>query len=111
MPDELYDRDVIAWSEHQADLLRRLARGERMNDVDWLHVVEEIEDVGLSQLNSVQSYLRQMLVHLLKGHGWPDHVSVPHCERRLRRSRPKRRNGSPRPCDRESISIGCMRER
>jgi hypothetical protein len=78
MPNELYDRDVLAWSEHQADLLRRLARGERVNDVDWAHVVEEIEDVGLSGLSSVQSHLRQMLVHLLKVHGWPDHASVPH---------------------------------
>jgi len=78
MPDELYDRDVLAWSEHQADLLRRLARGERVNDVDWLHVIEEIEDVGLSELNAVQSYLRQILVHLLKAQGWPDHASVPH---------------------------------
>jgi hypothetical protein len=31
MPDDLYDRDVLAWSEYQADLLRRLARGERVN--------------------------------------------------------------------------------
>ena len=46
MPNDLYDRDVLAWSEHQADRLRRLARGERVNDLDWEHVVEEIEDVG-----------------------------------------------------------------
>jgi len=78
MPDDLYARDVLAWSEHQADLLRRLARGERVNDVDWAHVVEEIEDVGLSELNAVRSFLRQMLVHLLKLHGWPDHAAVPH---------------------------------
>jgi hypothetical protein len=71
MPDDLYDRDVLAWSEHQAALLRRAARGERVNDIDWAHVVEEIEDVGLSELNAVHSYLRQILVHLLKLHGWP----------------------------------------
>jgi Domain of unknown function DUF29 len=71
MPDDLYDHDVLAWSEHQAELLRRIARGERVNDVDWEHVVEEIEDVGLSELNAAKSYLRQMIVHLLKLHGWP----------------------------------------
>jgi hypothetical protein len=65
MPDDLYDRDVLAWSEHQATLLRRVARGERVNDIDWTHVVEEIEDVGLSELNAVRSYLRQILAHLL----------------------------------------------
>jgi len=72
MPDDLYARDALAWSERQAELLRRVARGERVNDVDWDHVVEEIEDVGLSQLNAVHSYLRQMLAHLLKQHGWPE---------------------------------------
>jgi Domain of unknown function DUF29 len=78
MSDDLYDRDVLAWSEHQAALLRRVARGERLNDVDWDHVVEEIEDVGLSELNAVHSYLRQILVHLLKLHGWPELSSDAH---------------------------------
>jgi hypothetical protein len=78
MPDGLYERDILSWSEHQADLLRRLARGERVNDVDWQHVVEEIEDVGLSELNAVRSYLRLMLVHLLKIQGWPNSPSIDH---------------------------------
>jgi hypothetical protein len=76
MPDDLYDCDVLAWSEHQADLLRRLARGERVNDVDWQHVVEEIEDAGLSELHAIHSFLNQMLVHLLKLRGWPDSPSA-----------------------------------
>jgi hypothetical protein len=76
MPDELYDRDALAWSEHQANLLRKVARGQRANGIDWEHVVEEIEDVGLSELNAGQSHRRQMLVHLLKVHGWPDHASA-----------------------------------
>jgi hypothetical protein len=78
MPDGLYERDILSWSEHQADLLRRLARGERVNDVDWTHVVEEIEDVGLSELHAVESFLDLMLVHLLKLHGWPGSPSVDH---------------------------------
>jgi hypothetical protein len=78
MPDDLYDRDALAWSERQAALLRRVARGERVNDVDWDHVVEEIEDVGLSELNAVHSYLRQMLAHLLKLRGWPDSDACEH---------------------------------
>ena len=31
MPDGLYERDALLWSEQQADLLRRLAEGERLN--------------------------------------------------------------------------------
>lgn len=76
MPEDLYDRDVLAWSEHQADLLRRLARGKRVNDLDWEHVVEEIEDVGLSELHAVESYLEQILVHLLKTQTWPASQSL-----------------------------------
>jgi hypothetical protein len=78
MPDDLYDRDILNWSQHQADLLRRVARGERVNGVDWAHVVEEIEDVGLSELHSVQSFLNLILVHLLKIHGWPDNQARVH---------------------------------
>jgi len=78
MPDDLYDRDALAWSERQAALLRRVARGERVNDVDWDHVVEEIEDVGLSELNAVRSLLPQMVAHLLKLHGWPNSDACAH---------------------------------
>jgi hypothetical protein len=78
MPDDLYDRDALAWSEHQASLLRRVARGERVNEVDWEHVIEEIEDVGLSELHAVESYLELVLVHLLKSAAWPDSDSLNH---------------------------------
>ena len=78
MSEELYDRDVLAWSERQAALLRRVARGERVNDVDWDHVVEEIEDVGISELNAVYPLLRQILAHLLKLHAWPSVSTARH---------------------------------
>jgi Domain of unknown function DUF29 len=78
MPDGRYEHDVLAWSQHQADLLRRLGRGERVNDVDWAHVAEEIEDVGLSELHSVESFLNLTLVHLLKLFAWPDSQSCAH---------------------------------
>lgn len=78
MSDDLYERDVLAWSEREAGYLRRLAGGERVNDVDWAHLVEEIEDVGLSELNAVNSHLEQVLVHLLKLRTWPESPSARH---------------------------------
>jgi hypothetical protein len=67
-----YDADVLLWSERQADLLRRLAAGERVNDqVDWENVIEEVESVGSEQLHAVQSLLRQALIHMLKADAWP----------------------------------------
>jgi len=70
---DLYDTDVMGWSEHQADLLRRHAAGERANDpaIDWPHIIEEIEDVGRSELRSCKSLLRQALRHMLKAEAWP----------------------------------------
>jgi hypothetical protein len=78
MPDGRYEHDVLAWSQHQADLLRRLGRGERVNDVDWGHVAQEIESVGLAELHSVEDFLNLILVHLLKLHAWPDSLSCPY---------------------------------
>jgi hypothetical protein len=83
MPDDLYE-DALAWSEQQAGLLRRLARGERVNDdVDWANVIEEIQDVGLSELHAVRSLLRRAIEHLLKIHGWPN-GPVAHWRREVR---------------------------
>jgi hypothetical protein len=78
MPDDLYHRDVLAWSENQADRLRRLARGERINDVDWANVAEEIEDVGLSELHAFESFLNLIIVHALNLRAWPDSESARH---------------------------------
>ena len=79
MPDGLYERDALAWAERQADLLRRLAAGERLNEpVDWPNVIEEVQDVGLSELRACKSLLRQLLVHLLKLHAWPGSMAAAH---------------------------------
>jgi hypothetical protein len=78
MSDDLYERDILDWSERQADLLRRVANGERRNDVDWPHVIEEIADVGSSELNSVRGYLRQAIIHLFKIHLTPDDLARDH---------------------------------
>ncbi|MBW8268794.1 DUF29 family protein [Caldovatus aquaticus] len=66
MPDDLYHRDILAWSRAQADRLRRVAAGERVNDVDWEQVIEEVEDVGKSQLEAVRSLLALAIEPALK---------------------------------------------
>lgn len=72
MTDTLYDADIVAWSEQQAALLRRLARGELVNGVDWENVIEELESVGRSQTDAVDSHLFQCLLHLAKATGSAD---------------------------------------
>jgi hypothetical protein len=68
-----YDTDVLAWSERQADLIRRRAAGELINevDLDWPNIAEELQDVGRSELRSCRSLLRQALRHMLKAEAWP----------------------------------------
>lgn len=79
MSDSLYERDALAWAERQAALLRRLASGERLNEpVDWPNVIEEVQDVGLSELRSCRSLLRHALAHLLKIYAWPDSLAAAH---------------------------------
>ena len=52
MSDDLCQDDTLLWSEQQAALLRRVAAGERVTDVDRAHVIEEIEDAGRSELRA-----------------------------------------------------------
>jgi hypothetical protein len=70
---DLYGDDILLWSERQAELLRRRAAGELVNDaeLDWPNIAEEIEDVGRSELRSCRSLLRQALRHMLKAEAWP----------------------------------------
>ena len=69
---DLYDDDILLWSERQADLLRRVAAGEPVNErPDWVNIIEEVESVGREQLHAVESLLLQALLHMLKAEGWP----------------------------------------
>ena len=63
----LYDDDIVTWSEQQAAAVRALAsRPDLSNALDWENVAEEIESVGRSQIQAVESLVLQLLVHLQK---------------------------------------------
>jgi hypothetical protein len=69
---DLYDDDILLWSERQSALLRRIASGEPVNETpDWPNIIEEVESVGEEQFHAVESLLLQALVHMLKAEGWP----------------------------------------
>ena len=93
-----YDSDLLAWSERQADALRRLAAVLRMrrnehDEVDWENVIEEIESVGREQLHAVESLLTQAFLHDQKAEAWPLARDVDNwrAEARLFRRQAKRR--------------------
>ncbi len=96
----LHDTDVVLWSERQAELLRRRAAGELVNedDIDWLNVAEEIESMGRAERDQLTNRLGVLLAHLLKwrhqpglrGNSWRLTIA----EQRRRIERLLRRNPS-----------------
>ena len=59
-----YDEDFYAWTQEQAELLRRGGAGA--NGLDIEHLAEEIEDLGESELHACQSLCEHIIEHLLK---------------------------------------------
>lgn len=62
MSKTLYETDFYAWTQRQAVLLRE----EEFEQIDWDHLIEEIESLGSSQQHEVESRLIVILMHLLK---------------------------------------------
>jgi len=60
----LYDEDFYAWTQEQAELLRRLPTVSNRLDAELL--AEEIEDLGRSELHAVESFCEHIIEHLLK---------------------------------------------
>lgn len=61
-PAATYEGDFYAWTQDQARTLREL----RPNSVDWDNIAEEIETLGRSEKDAIESILNVVLLHLLK---------------------------------------------
>jgi Domain of unknown function DUF29 len=60
----LYDEDFYAWTQEQAELLRRGGAGANGLDIEL--IAEEIEDLGKSELHACRSLCEHIIEHLLK---------------------------------------------
>jgi len=58
----IYERDFNLWVEEQV----RLLRAGRLQQLDVVHLIDEIEDLGIHEKKAVQSNLVVVLKHLLK---------------------------------------------
>lgn len=58
----LYDTDYSAWLERQAALLR----AGRFDEIDVVHLAEELEDTGRGERRALESHLKNVLLHLLR---------------------------------------------
>jgi hypothetical protein len=67
MPDTAspYEQDWYAWTQDQAARLRAWPEQLRPNGLDVEHLAEEVEDMGGAQRRAIESYLRQIALHLL----------------------------------------------
>lgn len=96
---ELYEQDFYQWTQEQAALLREGA----WQDLDGANLAEEVESLGRSERNALESRLEKLLLHLLKwryqpdkrvrGHSWEDTIR----EQRRRLSRLLSQNPSLQP--------------
>jgi Domain of unknown function DUF29 len=62
---DLYEDDFFAWTQLQAKELRRFARTRPNLPLDLAHIAEEISDLGKSQRDSLRSWTRRVIEHLL----------------------------------------------
>ena len=57
-----YNLDFYGWTQEQAALLK----AGRLNDLDIINLIEEVETMGRSEKRALESRLTVLLVHLLK---------------------------------------------
>lgn len=69
----LYEQDYYLWLETILQQLQELEKNRdpaALNGLDWEHLLEEIEALGSEQRRKSESYLRQLLIHLLLYKYW-----------------------------------------
>ncbi len=71
MQTALYDKDYYLWLEKTVRLLKE----GRLTELDINNLIEEIEDMGRSEKNALESNLIVLLMHLLKWKYQPEKQS------------------------------------
>lgn len=63
---QLYEQDYMLWIEATTNQLK----SKDFEHLDLEHLIEEVESLGIEQRHKVDSYLRQLLLHLLIYQYW-----------------------------------------
>jgi Domain of unknown function DUF29 len=69
---DLYELDFFEWTRAQAELLRQGC----FDSADIPHIAEELADMGERDRREARSYLRRLIMHLLKWQFQPDRRST-----------------------------------
>ena len=59
---ELYEHDLSAWATQNAQLLRQ----SQFDRIDIHNLAEELQDMGRSERRALESFVQNVLMHLLK---------------------------------------------
>lgn len=62
MNTSLYEKDFYSWIQQQVSLLNQ----KQFEQLDLIHLVEELEDLGKRHYDQLESRLMQLIAHLLK---------------------------------------------
>ena len=65
---ELYERDIVLWSERMVELLRE----GRFDELDLENLIDEVGDLGKRERDRLLSSIRLILHHLLKWEYQPE---------------------------------------
>jgi len=57
-----YEKDFVAWADEQSMLLEQ----ERFAELDLIHLIEEVRDLGRRERDAIESQLIRLLLHLVK---------------------------------------------
>ena len=74
MAETLYEKDYVAWLQDQAEKLRSPDR----NTLDWQTLAEELEEMVDERKYKAESFLIQLLSHLLLYAYWKHPYYLPH---------------------------------
>jgi hypothetical protein len=64
--EDLYERDFYVWARKQAAALRKLAATRPNVDIDWPHLIDEVDEIAMDYRDTCRSQLRRVMEHLLK---------------------------------------------
>ena len=62
----LYETDYMLWLEITLEQIKN----QQTDQIDWDNLAEEIEGLGIALHHKIDSYLRQLLIHLLLYKYW-----------------------------------------